>query len=160
MGDCTDRRRSYNPPIMSRRIVTIMLLALVPPAVLNGYPLTYPCVPAVVSQDIMDGDEADATEDDGAEDSPPIDDAPATGTPVMRMQLLTSAPIDYSWRAFRTFSPVQSRSLPVGLWHGQSLSVPRPFSRLDRVVAMSRCDAASLTTLARHVQPHAPPSSS
>jgi len=160
VGDCPLQRLSYNLPIMSRRIVTIMLLALLPPAVLNGYPLTYPCVPAEVSQDVTVSDEADSTEDDGAEDSPPVDDAPVTGTPVMRMQLLTSAPIDYSWRAFRTFSPVQSRSLPVGLWHGQSLSVPRPFSRLDRVVAMSRCDAASLTTLARHHQPHAPPSRS
>ncbi len=142
--------------------MAILMLAMLPPAILNGYPMAYPCVSAEASQD--PGADVDATQDvvcddqEGVEDPAPTEDAPATGTPVIRLELLGSASIDCSWRAFRTFSPARSRSLPVGLWHGQSLSVPRPFSRLDRVVAMSHSDALSFMTLARRSQPHAPPS--
>lgn len=158
-GDCPAGAGGYNSPIVSYRTVAILMLALLPSAVLNGYAVACPYTLDKPTPELDEG--PDTGEKAGAEESWPSEptdqDMPATGTPVIGLPVLCSAAVDSSARALRTFTPVRSRSLPVGLWHGQALCVPRPFSRLDRVVAMSCCDATTLMRLARHVQPHAPP---
>lgn|GEM_PF-3831122 len=144
---------------MSRRIAVILMLAVLPSALMNGYVLARPTVlddSSPPGEKVAD-DDKQAPAGDPSPEKPSDQDTPVTGTPVVGLPALSAGLADYSAPVSRTFDPVRSRTLPVGLWRGQTLSVPRPFSRLDRVVALSCCDATALLRIARNVRSNSPP---
>ena len=132
-----------------RRNVAILLAAMLPVAVLNGYAL------ALSTGPFSDAEQTAPKDDLPAETPSP--EGPTTGVPVAGLPTAPGAVSDVVLRSGRSALTVRSLTLPVGMWHGMTLSVPRPFSRLERLVAQSFCKTAELAASAPSVQAHAPP---